>query len=125
MAEILVIDDSSFLRRIVKSELQSKGHVVREAPNGKAGLEGARSERPDCMLLDLAMPELGGLEVLDALREEDPSMPVVVVTADIQETTRQECLRRGATAVINKPVKPGPLCEAVDRALAGREEART
>jgi chemotaxis protein CheC len=66
------------------------------------------------------MPGLDGRAFLDALSDDPASPPVVVVTADVQKSTREECLRRGATAVLNKPFAPEALLTAVDAALAER-----
>ncbi len=118
MAQILVIDDSRFLRHLVCNWLLEGGHQVTEAENGADGLVMIASHSPDCILLDLAMPRLDGLEVLEDLRAHGCTIPVIVVTADVQETTSQQCLDLGARAVMNKPSSPKELNEAVSNVLA-------
>ena len=124
MARILVIEDSMYQRTKITKVLETEGHLVLTASNGREGLLTAASSEPDCVLLDLIMPEMGGLEVLQELYDKKLSLPVIVHTADIQETTRQHCLELGAIAFINKPLKPEELLEAVQRALAAKGRAQ-
>jgi CheY-like chemotaxis protein len=114
MARILVIEDSMYQRTKITKVLETEGHLVLTASNGREGLLTAASSEPDCVLLDLIMPEMGGLEVLQELYDKKLSLPVIVHTADIQETTRQHCLELGAIAFINKPLKPEELLEVAD-----------
>lgn len=104
MAQILVIDDSIYQRGQIRRALEPEGHELLEATNGREGLEMVDTSRPDCILLDLIMPETSGLEVLQILHDQRSNVPVIVLTADIQERTRQQCLELGATAFINKPL---------------------
>ena len=110
MARILLIDDSSFQRRRVAKVVKQAGHeVLAEASNGKDGLELLSKQSPACVLLDLLMPEMDGLQVLAALQERGSKVPVVVVTADIQEEVHQQCMDLGARAIVTKPPKPDEL----------------
>lgn len=120
MARILVVDDARLARAVIRGTLQSAGHEVVEAPNGVAGLRAAVETRPDCITTDLLMPEMDGLMLVDALRARGVAAPVVVVTADIQKTTREECVRRGVAAVLAKPVNAHDLHRAIDEALESR-----
>ena len=106
MAKILVIDDSSFQRRSIRKILEVDGHEIQEAINGHQGLEMTATFVPDCILLDILMPDMNGLIVLKTLREQGNTAPVIVLTADIQDTTCQECLNLGAQQVIHKPLLP-------------------
>jgi CheY-like chemotaxis protein len=123
VARVLVVDDSSFQRRNLRFILEGAGHEVLEAQNGEAGLAQARDQRPDCVLVDLIMPEVGGLELLASMRRSSPATPVIVVTADIQESVREQCAQMGAAAVINKPVKGPQLLAAVAQALAAAKDS--
>ncbi|MFC1601417.1 response regulator transcription factor [Candidatus Sumerlaeota bacterium] len=96
MAKILVADDSWLIRQMVGKVLKANGHEVEEVDNGRRALERAIAEPPDCILLDLLMPELSGFEVLEGLREQKLAVPVVVLSADIQDTSRNRCLELGA-----------------------------
>ena len=106
MAKILVIDDSSFQRRSIRKILEVDGHEIQEAINGHQGLEMTATFVPDCILLDILMPDMNGLIVLKTLREQGNTAPVIILTADIQDTTCQECLNLGAKQVIHKPLLP-------------------
>ncbi len=117
MARILIVDDSMFQRLKVGEILRKAGHEVLEASGGQDGLEVAVEARPDGMILDLLMPKMDGFEVMERLRDKGLEIPVIVLTADIQETTRQRCRQLGAREVLNKPPKERDLIEAVNKAL--------
>lgn len=104
MALILIIDDSAFQRRLMRKLIELEGHNVIEATNGHEGLETILSQSPDCVFLDLIMPESSGFELLENLQQQKFNVPVVVVTADVQTSTHEQCLALGATAIVNKPV---------------------
>ncbi len=123
MIRILVIDDSSFLRKMVCGWLKQANYEVLEAADGDEGLDKVASDQPDCILLDLAMPNLDGLEVLKALRERGCAIPVIVVTADVQKSTKQQCLDLGARTVINKPSNVEDLDHVIRSALTVHEGA--
>ena len=82
--------------------LTAEGHEVVEAGDGAEGLRRA-NEGVDGVLLDLIMPEMDGFAVLEVLHSERPGLPVVVLTADIQDATRRQCLDLGAHGFLNKP----------------------
>ncbi len=117
MSSILVVDDSSFARQRLVSILADAGHQVMDAANGLEGLEKAEKHVPDCIVLDLLMPEMSGLEVLRALKEKGLTIPVIVVSADIQETTQKECMELGAIAFMNKPFNENELIEIIQGIL--------
>ena len=105
MAKVLIVDDSLFQRKTIKDALIKEGYEVVEASNGKEGVETAKREKPGMVLLDLVMPDMQGTEVLKQLKEFDPELPLVVVSADYQEATRKECVNLGAVGFVNKPVR--------------------
>lgn len=117
MARILIIDDSSFQRGIIRKTLLQAGYETVEAKNGREGLLQARDTAPELILLDLVMPEMDGFAVLTELQKQQNRVPVVVVTADIQEITREQCLALGAAGFLNKPVKTEDLITAVQGGL--------
>ncbi|WP_317137885.1 response regulator [Methanochimaera problematica] len=114
---ILVTDDSIFQRKIVTSILKKKGYLVLEASNGKDALEILVSKKPDLMILDLLMPEMDGFEVLREAKKTGIEVPIVVLTSDIQESTREMCESLGAMGFVNKPVDEEILLENVSRIL--------
>lgn len=118
MAFILIIEDAWFTRRFLSKTLQAAGHTIVEASCGEEGLEKALTHAPDCILLDLLMPDMDGREVLQRLGAQGHAIPAIVLTADIQSSSRQQCLNLGAIAVLGKPPTPEELAAAIDRAIA-------
>ncbi len=121
MATILIVDDSGFQRAFLSKALVEDGHGVLEAANGARALEVAAAEQPDCILTDLIMPDMRGLVVLETLQQQGSEIPVVVLTADIQEEVEARCLELGAARVLHKPIKPERLRETIAAVLAGDE----
>ncbi|MBI5815002.1 MAG: response regulator [Nitrospinae bacterium] len=109
MGKILICDDSAYQRSILRKYMEEDGHAVTEAMTGKEAVEKASSPGHDLMLLDLLMPDMSGLQVLEALAAKGVKMPVVVVSADIQETVKKNCMNQGAVGFVNKPVKGASL----------------
>jgi twitching motility two-component system response regulator PilH len=125
MSRVLVVDDSSFQRKNLARILGTGGHETVEAADGKAAFGMYADHAPDLVLVDLIMPDMPGMEFL-RLAAGGPA-PIIVVTADIQDEVRRECLDLGAHAVMNKPVRAEELLAAVAAATAlrpGRPEGR-
>ena len=118
MALILVIDDSLYMRGKICSILRLDGHIILEADNGLKGLQMASANSPDCILLDIIMPGMDGLKIIKSLKDQHLNIPMIVVTADIQESTRKQCMELGAAAVINKPPKEEELLSIINKVLA-------
>jgi len=117
MPRILVLEDSILSRRIIKRILTAADYEVLEAADGKRGLAIVDTEAIDCILLDLLMPEMDGQTFLANLRQQKTAIPVVVISADIQESTRQRCLELGALAVLSKPTNSEELLRVLQRVL--------
>jgi two-component system chemotaxis response regulator CheY len=116
---ILVVDDSGLARRGTRRVLEGAGYAVAEAEDGMVALERYFVDKPDLVVLDLVMKGMYGLEVLSKLRELDPGARVIVLSADIQTSSRQMVNDAGAAAFLNKPVTPEDLLNAVSAALQG------
>ena len=114
---ILVVDDSGLARRGTRRVLEAAGYAVAEAEDGMVALERYFVEKPDLVLLDLVMKGMYGLEVLAKLRELDPDARVIVLSADIQTSSRHLVNEAGAAAFLNKPVAPDDLLAAVGGVL--------
>lgn len=123
MALILLIEDSSYMRSVIRSFLNPDGYEILEAENGYKGLQIIHERSPDCLILDLIIPDMDGLKVLKALNDQRSKIPVIVVTADIQESVRRQCLELGAKAFVNKPPKKEELRNMVRDILAIKQEA--
>lgn len=102
MGKIIIADDSSFQRRILGDLITSLGHDVLAVDSGQALLDKVKSESFDCICLDLLMPEMTGIEVLEKLQGMEDVPPVVVISADIQVKKQEQCMELGAAAFVNK-----------------------
>ncbi len=104
MPKLLIADDSMFQRFNLAKLAGEEGFTALEAKNGAEALALVDAESPDVILLDLNMPDMNGLEVLQALADRDDAPRVLVVTADIQDTTKARCQELGVIGFLNKPV---------------------
>ncbi len=114
---ILVADDSMSVRMYMRSVLEKEGYSVLEAVNGNDALGKTETHRPDLLLLDLLMPQMDGFEVLAQLKNRSITLPIVVITADIQDGVKDECIGLGALTVINKPVDFSKLLHVISQIL--------
>jgi two-component system, chemotaxis family, chemotaxis protein CheY len=104
--KILIADDSSFMRTIIKNYLKGFDDVViEEASDGQDALDKVNSFRPDFVLLDIIMPKINGIDVLKEIRRNNPSIKVVMVTSIGQNKMIEEALRLGAIKFVTKPFK--------------------
>lgn len=113
MSKILVVDDSGYARRVHRGILEAAGHTVIEASTGMTAIETYSLERPDVVLLDLSMADIGGLEVLKTLRQVDAGARVIVLSADVQKTTDEAVMSAGAMRFLAKPANPDQLVNTV------------
>ena len=116
---VLIVDDSALSRRTLRQILEPEGYDVVEAEDGLIALERYFLEKPDVVLLDLVMKGMYGLDVLTKLRELDGEAKVVVVSADIQTSSKELVERAGAKAFVNKPFDRGEILRALSTVLAG------
>ncbi len=120
---ILVIEDDPSILRGLQLNLTMEGYAVRSAADGETGLQLARSERFDLLVVDVMLPRLGGLELIRELRRDDADLPVLILSAKGQETDKVAGLQLGADDYM---VKPFSLKELLARigALLRRRRAR-
>ena len=116
---VLVVDDSALSRRTLRQILEPAGYEVAEAEDGLVALERYFLDKPDVVLLDLVMKGMYGLEVLTKLRELDGDAKVVVVSADIQTSSKELVEQAGAKAFVNKPFDRAEILGALSSVLAG------
>ncbi|MCH7496373.1 MAG: response regulator [Candidatus Marinimicrobia bacterium] len=114
---ILIIDDSAFQRGLLRQIVLTGGYETVEAIDGADGLAKLRGRRPDCILSDLLMPRMGGLELLEALSLKEVTIPVIIVTANLQESVRERCLAAGAVGVVHKPAEAETLLALIDKTV--------
>lgn len=101
--------------------LRDAGYDTVEAADGDDALSILEGASFDCVLLDMLMPRMSGHEVLACLREKGAHPPVIVLTADIQDTTREACLLEGAFRILNKPPVKEALLSVVQAAIDSGE----
>jgi DNA-binding response OmpR family regulator len=120
MSRVLVIDDESIVGVVLRLALDEKGHETVVAEDGKTGIEMARAQRPDAIVLDLMMPGVNGFDVLGTFQRsaELDEVPVLVLTAVTVSRARERCLSEGADVVMTKPFDPGDVAEAIDSMLS-------
>jgi two-component system KDP operon response regulator KdpE len=119
---ILVVEDEPEIRRFLRSSLSAEGFRVVESPNARRGAIDAGTHRPDLAIVDLALPDYDGRELIRKIREWSP-MPIVVLSARHHEHTKVEALDAGADDYITKPFGVGELLARVRVAL--RHAARS
>ncbi len=124
MAErIIVIEDDPSILRGLQLNLGMEGYTVRSAPDGETGLQLARTEHPDLVVVDVMLPRLGGLEVVREIRKGDPDLPILILSAKGQEADKVAGLRLGADDYMVKPFGLKELLARID-ALLRRRRAR-
>lgn len=122
MTRILVVDDSKVDRLHVQSLLEAEDYEVVTAPGAEEALEFLQFGPPHAVLTDLVMPGMSGLELVAALRERRPDLPVVLMTSRGSEETAVEALRAGAASYVPKASLSTHLAETLDDVLALSEE---
>ncbi len=118
MALVLIVDDSKTARTYCRTILAAAGHEVMEASDAEHALDRMVDRPPDCVVLDLFMPGLSGLEMMEVLGGRAELTPIVVVTTSLEDSDRIRCLRLGARAFVQKPVSCEELTRAVHEALS-------
>jgi two-component system chemotaxis response regulator CheY len=116
---ILIVDDSSLARRTLRQMLEQEGYAVEEASDGAQALERYFINRHDVVFLDMVMEGMYGLEVLSKVRELNPDARVVVATADIQKSTRDQVRAAGAAALVNKPLNREEVLSVITKVQEG------
>lgn len=115
---VLIVDDEAYITDLLQEHFTSLGYDVDVAHHGSAAVLRAVAARPDVVLLDVNMPEVSGDQVLDRLRAIDPTVPIVMLTANADEDLARSFLRRGALDYIAKPFELAALERVVATAVA-------
>ena len=124
MAEkIVVIEDDPSILRGLQLNLGMEGYLVRSATDGETGLRLAKTESPDLVVVDVMLPRLGGLEVVREIRQDDPDLPILILSAKGQEVDKVAGLKFGADDYMVKPFGLKELLARID-ALLRRRRAR-
>ena len=127
MARVLIVDDSPSQLLGLQRIVEKLGHQVITAEDGAAGVETAKREIPDLILMDVVMPNLNGYQATRQI-SKDPStthIPVVLVTTKDQETDRVWGMRQGAKAYVTKPINEAELTETINGILGSEASSNT
>lgn len=119
MSKVLIIDDSPSQLVSMKRAVEKLGHDVVTAEDGAAGVEAARRELPDLILMDVVMPNLNGFQATRTI-SKDPNtghIPIVLVTTKDQDTDRVWGMRQGAKAYLTKPIDDDELSRVIQEYL--------
>jgi len=120
--KILVVDDKRELRTLLKSYLTQEGFEIATAADGREALFVAREQKPDLIILDLMMPEMGGYDFLRAYQREADT-PVIILTAKLEENDKVLGLELGADDYVTKPFSPRELTARVRAVLRRMDKA--
>ncbi|MGY1529972.1 twitching motility response regulator PilH [Luteimonas sp. A649] len=120
MARILIVDDSPSQLMGIRRIVEGLGHEALTAEDGAAGVEAAKRELPDLILMDVVMPNLNGFQATRAITRDPATrhIPVILVTTKDQETDRVWGMRQGARAYLTKPFSETELSETITKAVA-------
>lgn len=122
---IHLVDDEEAIRRSAGFMLRTSGFAVEAYPSGVAFLKVARSVEPGCILLDVRMPEMDGLEVQAALNERGVTMPVIVLTGHGDVSIAVRAMKAGASDFIEKPFEKASLLKSIEDAFARLDDTNT
>lgn len=114
---ILIVDDEVHIRKILSIMLTKNGYTVKTAENGREAIDLAQRNKFDAVITDLRMPVMDGLELLKNLKDSEPELPVIVVTAFSTVETAIEAMKQGASDYISKPFKEDELMLVLEKAL--------
>jgi two-component system, OmpR family, KDP operon response regulator KdpE len=118
--KVLVVDDEPAIRRFLRTSLTAQGYQVTEAENGTAALEGLRRGATDILVLDLGLPDINGFDIIERLRGQGSTLPIVVLSSRTDETGKVKALDLGADDYVTKPFGIDELLARIRAALRHR-----
>ena len=116
MAKILLVEDDPDLMALTQTILQTAGHLVMTASDGKMALDWLASSKPDLVVLDVGLPDMSGIEVCKKIKSEHATrrIPVIILTANVDNQTKMQAnLAAHADLFLNKPINNKDLSDAV------------
>lgn len=122
--KVLLVEDEESIRKFVKINLEREGYIIFEAGSGEDGIEVARRERPDIVVLDIMLPGIDGFEVCKTLRGEFPSLGIIMLTAKAEDYDKIMGLQYGTDDYLTKPFNPTELTlriKSIERRLEPEE----
>lgn len=116
--KIMIVDDAAFMRMTIKNCLSKAGYAnLIEAADGQIAVDTYQNEHPDLVIMDITMPNLDGIQALQAIKAADPGAKVVMCSAMGQETMVVEAIQLGALDFIVKPFKPDRILQTVGKII--------
>ena len=118
MTRVLIVDDSKFMRLFIRKALESCGlKDIEEAESGEEAIEKCEKTSPSLIFLDINMPKLNGLKLLEIFHKRNPSVKIIMITALSQKFVIKEAFQKGAVAYITKPFSMEKLLAVVKRLI--------
>lgn len=117
MAEILVIEDDRAIQNLLKYALRQEGYEIKDVATAQEGIDYAISAAVDLIILDLGLPDMDGIHVVEAIRRFSESLPIIVVSARSSEAEKIRCLDAGVNDYVSKPFSTAELMARVRAAL--------
>ncbi len=119
MKKVLVIEDNEINRYLMRIILQKLGHQVIEAEDGFIGVELAKKESPDLILMDIQLPRMDGYEATKKIRaiDETKNVPIIAITSYAMIVDREKILAAGCTAYVEKPIEPESFIKELNKYL--------
>lgn len=124
--KVLIVDDDNVMRTLLRGILRSEAYeIIGEARNGLLAVEAVQRYNPDIVCLDVVMPEMDGLEALQAIKEARPETVVVMVTGSPSKENVQESIQGGAAGFIIKPFNAAKVLDTLSRVWTAAATTRT
>ena len=118
MEKIMLVDDAAFMRMMIKNALTKSGYSnFVEAQDGAEAVKKYEEEKPDLVIMDITMPNMDGIQALQAIKAKDPGAKVIMCSAMGQEAMVVQAIKEGAMDFIVKPFKPDRILQTVTKIL--------
>lgn len=118
MTKVLIVDDASFMRMMIKDILQKNGfEVVGEAANGIEAINLYKKEKPDVVTMDITMPDMDGIEAVKEIKSFDPAAKIIMCSAMGQQSMVMDAIKSGARDFIVKPFQADRVLEAIRKVV--------
>ena len=122
--KILIVDDEVDICQLLCKFLEKKGYSADYSITGKKGLKQLKKENYDLVLLDFRLPDMDGTEALKAIKNQNPSTQVIIITGYSDVKTAVDCIKLGASEYVTKPIHPEEILHSVKSSLANKEEKK-
>lgn len=122
--KVLIVEDNEANRYLVRFILEKAGHEIFEAINGEEGVELAKKEKPDMILMDIQLPGIDGYEATKRIRKSDVDgdVPIIALTSYAMTGDREKALKAGCTGYIEKPINPETFIDDLEKHMKKKEE---